>query len=285
MLKPCSEQALISYMDFVYSLALDPSKSGYPIFNDGIKTKELFTTLAKDSFSKEQEDILLFEYNGVVEGWIQYEWIPVDRYLATTGFYIATHMEQALQEFLDFAQRQFRGYDLFLGFPGANETAVRFLSSHGFECIEDTFHHTLSLEQYQPVSGIKDVVRINEDNYELFAELHDQIEGYMYWNSPRIYETLDRWIVFVKLEDGKPVGNVYFKAAVDGIYSIYGVDLLDNIFRPQAFLDLMHSSLRTVTELGGKYVISFCEKEKVPSMRELGFHYVGEYIAFQRRLS
>ena len=283
MLRPCSEQAIDTYLDFVYTLAMDPSKSGYPIYSDGIKTKKQFINQAREALSKENAELLLFEYEGVVEGWIQFEWIPADHYMSTSAFNIATHTELALQEFLDYVQNRFHGYDLFLGFSGANEKAVNFLSGNGFECIEDTFHHTLDLRHYQPVHSDDNVVRITRDNYELFAELHDLNEGYMYWNSSRIRETLDHWVVFAKLEDGKPVGNVYYRTHDGGIVSLYGLDQA-GAFDPRIFCDLMNNALRAAVELGGKYMTCFCEKEEVDSMRELGFTFVAEYVAFQARI-
>ena len=44
MLRKCTEQEYKEYADFAYGLALDQSKSGYPTYCDGIKTKEMFTT-------------------------------------------------------------------------------------------------------------------------------------------------------------------------------------------------------------------------------------------------
>ena len=284
MLKLCSEKEFDAYLDFVYGLAMDPAKSGYPIYSDGIKTKKQFIDQAREALSKETAELLLFEYEGCVEGWVQYEWIPADHYMSTSAFNIAFHTEVALQEFLDYVQDRFQGYDLFLGFSGANEKAVNFLSDHGFECIENTFHHTLDLRSYQPVLRDDHVVRIKHDNYTLFAELHDQNEGYMYWKSTRIRDTLEHWVVFVKLEDGKPVGNVYYRTHNDGVFSLYGLDQRDNRFCPQVFCDLMNNALRAAVEMGGKYMTCFCEKVEVDSMRELGFTFVAEYFAFQKQL-
>jgi len=50
------------------------------------------------------------------EGWIHYYYLSEDNYLSTVSFNIDNHTEQALQEFLEFAKKQFKGYELFLGF-------------------------------------------------------------------------------------------------------------------------------------------------------------------------
>ena len=41
LIKPTREEGE-TYIDFAYELALDPSRSGYPTYADGIKTKEDF---------------------------------------------------------------------------------------------------------------------------------------------------------------------------------------------------------------------------------------------------
>ena len=42
MLLECSRNDFEKYTDFAFELALDPSKSGYPTYRDGIKTKAMF---------------------------------------------------------------------------------------------------------------------------------------------------------------------------------------------------------------------------------------------------
>ena len=49
MLRKCTEQEFEKYIDFAYTLALESSKSGYPTYNDGIKTKEMFIERAKQA--------------------------------------------------------------------------------------------------------------------------------------------------------------------------------------------------------------------------------------------
>ena len=39
---PLQEKDLDKYIDFAYELALDPARTFYPVFFDGIKTKEDF---------------------------------------------------------------------------------------------------------------------------------------------------------------------------------------------------------------------------------------------------
>lgn len=59
MLRICTEQEYEKYAGFVYELALDQTKSGYPTYCDGIKTKEMFMERARKAFLSDTECILL----------------------------------------------------------------------------------------------------------------------------------------------------------------------------------------------------------------------------------
>lgn len=284
MLRECTEQEHKEYADFVYKLALDQSKSGYPTYRDGIKTKEMFLERSQKAFLRDTEKILLFEHEGMVEGWIHYDWLPEDHYLSTVSFNIDTHTEQALQEFLNLMQEQFKGYDLLLGYPKENEKAVHFLSTHGFECIEDDYHNTAFLNAYEPIKASDRIIRIEKANYEYFRHLHTKVEDNMYWNSDRIYADIDNWMIFAEVHDGDPVGCVYYRTAADGWFEIFGIDLKDDTSDSELFRNLLGKALNSAKELGGKTMTFFCDKECQETVSKLGFECVGEYVCFQKHL-
>ena len=138
MLRTCTIDEFNRYADFAYELALDLTKSGYPTYCDGVKTREMFMERSLKAFERETEEILLFEIDGKVEGLIHPYWIPEDHYLDTCLFLTNRETEQVLSEFLEYAGKNFSGYDLFLGFPAENQAAIDFLVRNGFECIEMT---------------------------------------------------------------------------------------------------------------------------------------------------
>ena len=68
MLRLCSKEEFDQYVDFAYDLALDVTKSGYPTYCDGAKTKEMFIERSLKAFDRETEQMLLFELEGEVQG-------------------------------------------------------------------------------------------------------------------------------------------------------------------------------------------------------------------------
>ncbi len=284
MLIECSKNDFEKYMDFAYELALDLSKSGYPTYRDGIKTKPMFVERLLKAFERKDEQMLLFVRNGTVQGLIHYYWIENDRYLQTNVFCINEATEQALSEFLSFIGERFKGYDVYLGFPAENQSAVNYLAGCGFECIEDDFNNTAFLDKYNHIPESSKIIQIDKENYDSFRIIHNQIEGDMYWNSDRIFEDLDNWVILVKKEDGKPQGAVYYTNADDGWYEIFGIDTDCEKDDPELFKDLLNAAMMDAGRRGGNVMTFFCDKEYEEAALECGFMCVGNYLLYKVHL-
>lgn len=284
MLRLCSKDEFNHYVDFAYELALDLTKSGYPTYCDGVKTKKMFVERSLKAFERETEQMLLFELEGEVQGLIHYYWIPDDQYLDTCLFLINRETEQAISEFWAYAGESFPGYDLFLGFSADNHAAVSFLAGQGFECIESDYNNTSLLDRFAHIPENKNVVRIKKENYKLFQILHSQDDGDMYWNSERIYEDLDNWIVFIKEKDGKPQGAVYYMDADDGWFEIFGIDIDEGAYDAELYKELLQAALFDARSRNGKVMTFFCDEEYEEVAKACGFSCVGKYLCYKTHL-
>ncbi|MCI6952089.1 MAG: hypothetical protein MR740_07940 [Clostridium sp.] len=132
MLARATMQDIRDYGDWAYSLALDPTRSGYPTYCDGIKTKAEFLTAAKQALMRETEELLLFRMDGAVEGWISLTWIPEDGYLQVDSFNIRRGTRRALEELLTLLERHYSGYTAHFGFPGKTATRYAIFARRGF---------------------------------------------------------------------------------------------------------------------------------------------------------
>lgn len=284
MLRECTETEFEAYADFAYELALDPSKSGYPSYRDGIKTKQTFMERLHRAYERDDEQLLLFVRGAAVRGLIHYYWIPEDRYLQTNAFCIQEATEQALAEFLSFLGERFPGYELFMGFPAENQQAAAYLSGRGFECIEDDYNNTAFLDRLPPMPEASGVLPVKQENYELFRSLHSRIEGDMYWNSDRIYEKLDDWSILLKETDGIAQGAVYYRDLDDGWYEIFGIDIRGETEHPELFQELLCAAISDARRRGGRFMTFFCEKEYQQTALACGFVCVDNYLCFKTRL-
>ena len=171
MLVKAAKEDIEKYMDFAYAIALDQTKSGYPLWSDGISTKEEFVDYVWKSYRNDDRDILLFIADGAVEGWIQFFYMEQDRYLQTNGFLINTNTEQALIEFLDYASAHFAGYDLYLGFPKRNSHAISFLQKTGCRLIQESYHDIFVFDGSAIRPETAGIVKVTESNFSEFRNV------------------------------------------------------------------------------------------------------------------
>lgn len=296
MLRKAVSEDIVKYGDFVYELALDQTRSAYPTYGDGIKTREDFLADARSALEEETSELLLFYRRDALEGWLTFYRIPEEHYLQCTGCNIREGTEQALAELLTLLKADFPEYTLYFGFPACNEEAVCFLKANGFRCIEEAWNNSFFLEEYEcPGSGetigdgnigddnIGDghIVRIGRDNYNEFRAVY-QPEAEAYWNCDRILECLEDWIIFGYRQEETPVGAVYFRGSKE-YFEIYGMEFAEGKYREEVCRSLLTAALNHCKRTGAKYLTYFCdccEEALQKAVQETGFHCVGGYVCY-----
>ena len=269
-----------TYIEFAYDLSQDMTRSGYPTYCDGIKTKENFISRTKKSFERPTEDVLLFVEDGQVEGLIHFQHLEEDRYLQTFVFNIRRDTETALAEFVDWCRDRWPGSDLHLGFPAENEEALSWLEGVGVPCIARSWNYQIFLAQYTPLPDSPDVRRITAENFEEFAAVHSKIEGDMYWNCDRVRETLDNWAIFVTGE-GDTAGELLMTDKRGEYQEIFALEYADE----NAFRGLLTAALNHLKTHKMKYLTFFVDSgEEGKILTQLGFQLVGGYVCHRLTL-
>lgn len=278
MLIKATIEDIKKYGDFAYNLALNPEKSSYPTYADGIKTKEDFLDAAKKAAAEETSGLLLFVTDGKVDGWISYFRIPEEKYLQLDGCNIARGTEQALTELLNTLETRFAGYTAYFGYPGENVEAVEFLRTHGFSLIEENWNCSFFFDGYKSVTRACNVEKITRKNFDKFRAVY-RADPETYWNCDRIYERIDDWTIFVYNDGDTPIATIFFTGD-DGYYEIFGAEFIGGIFREHAFRELLTASLNECGRMGAKYMTYFCGDEEKRILREFDFKCVGKYLLY-----
>ena len=274
MLVKATEKDIAQYIDFAYSIALDQTRSGYPLFSDGVSTKEQFVNHIWEGFQKDGRDILLFMIDGAVEGLIQFFYIEQDRYLQTTGFLINRNTAEALSEFMDYASVNFAGYDLYFGFPKRNCCAIDFLQKSDCRLVEEAYHDIFIFDGADIQEKSDKLVKVTESNFSEFREIHNT-DSDTYWNSDRIYSTLSEWIIYMLYRDSVAVGYV---CARDG--EIFSLGYRDNTFDKCTYKALVTAILSDLKAAGYGHTVYFNDEESQSAALDIGFSCVGEYVLY-----
>ena len=275
MLVKATKEDIEQYMDFAYSLAMDQTKSGYPLWSDGVSTKEEFVERVWRSYESEDRDILLFLVDGAIEGWIQFFYIVEDRYLQTNGFLINSHTEQALTEFLEYAHVHFPGYDLYLGFPKRNIDAISALQKENCRLIQEAYHDIYVFDGSAIQVETDGIVRVTESNFSEFSKIY-QVDAETYWSAERIFKTLNEWLIYLLYRENIAIGYICVRNG-----DIVSLGYRDNTFDKSAYKALVTVILRDLQVAGYKKLIFFNDDEESQSAAlELGFSCVGVYVLY-----
>ena len=271
------------YCDFVYGIALDQTKSCYPTYADGIKTKEDFIADARKGVTWDEWELLLFSIDGTVEGWLQYYWIPQDHYLQLYFCNINKGLEQALAELLSLLEERFLGYTLYFGFPDSNTDAANFLLKNGFKRIEENWNNSFFFDGFHLLSDNANIAGIDRDNFDDFRAVYKPDDD-TYWNCDRILEQIDQWIILVYYNNGNPVDTIFLQGSSD-YYEVFGIEFADGKYQENIYRALLVSALNHCKRMNAKYLTYFCGDDTHEVVLDLGFQCVGKYVCYIRRLS
>lgn len=282
MLVDATLEDIEKYKDFAYTIALNPAKSSYPTYGDGIKTKTDFIDAAERAVTKDTSELLLFFIGESIEGWISYDWISEDKYLQLTSFNINRGTEQALAELLSILETRFAGYTAYFGYPSENHDAINFLQASGFQCIEKDWNHSFFFDGYTLVEDTKNIEKISRYNFDKFRAVY-HADPETYWNCDRIFETIDDWSIFVYSDGDVPVASVFFRGD-RGYFEIYGIVFANETFQECVFRELLVASLNECKRMDAKFMTFFCREEENHILAELGFRYIGSYVLYIKTL-
>lgn len=287
MLIKAQPHDVAAYCDSAYSLALDQTKSCYPAYSDGIKTKADFMTAVRKNIEKETSELLLFLLDNTIEGWIGYFWIPEEHYLQLNMCCINRKTQQALSELLELLKGRFAGYALYFGFPEHNSDAVRFLRENEFDCIEEDWNYSFFFEQYELLPAPKNISRTSRENFDDFRLVY-HTEEETYWNCDRILEDLDNWIIYTYYHQNAPVGAVSLRGG-DGYYEIFGIDIADSLDQKGVCQEdicraLLIAALNHCKHIGADFMTFFCEDIYQKLVQKLGFSCVGKYMCYLKTI-
>lgn len=285
MLTHLKEEQFDQYIDFAYALALDPARSGYSAYFDGIKTREDFIESAKFAMDHPDRGVLLYHLDGQVEGWIQYYILPEDRYAGLSACCIRRGTADALSEVTAYLSERCPGYEFSPGFPAANREAAAYLESAGFRKIEETNHYQIFFSQYTPAPDPEGVERVTEAAFEKFARVHRKIERNMYWNTERVRADLSSWDLFIAEENGV-AAELMVNHESDGFYVVFALESEDGLFHEELSRNLLVYGMNSAKRDGAAHLTCFVEPDSGMNkiFREMNFQLIGGYVAYQKRI-
>lgn len=270
MLKALEEKDSEKYIQMAYEISMDLAHTSFPVYTDGVKTREDFFRAAKTGMEREDEEILLFSENGKAEGVLSFYALADDRYLGVKFISVRKHYGKALEELFAYWQENYRGYEWDVYFPEENTEAIAYMSASGRRAAEENVVDVLLFDEYVPQPENEAVLSVNRENFEVFARLHRHYEADMYWTSERIRGNLDNWAIFAI--EGK--GAVYYNGKGGADLEIFGVDFFDGRWEAETARKLLSACLNHAKRSGAKSMYFFNDAKMHEIAAALGFRRV-----------
>lgn len=280
MLKKISEAEYNLYKEQIYRLSSDLSFCSFPIYSDGVKTEELFYEKSLKGLTSDSEEILLYEREGTVLGWIHYYFIAEDKYLGISSMLVESGFGEAMRELLGYWRERYAGFTWCLYLPLENSEGLDFMSENGHPEDSRSIVDVLLFKNYRTGAESGSVRRINEDNFRIFADIHGRYDNEMYWNSERIEKALEKWRIFAFFKEKECLGALYY-ICVGKNLEIFGIDYANEKYDPIVAEALLISGLNSAEKEGAESMYFFNDEETHSVAEKLGFVRITDACCFE----
>lgn len=286
MLKLLEKSELNQYIDLIYSLVIQPESTSYPVYYDGIKTKDEFIRRSYAAYDyPDEEEILVYIEGSEIKGWIHYSYIEDENYLSTISFAIEENFSQAFEEFLNYINNKCPQAEIYIGIPTENISAINSLDKHEFKLAEEAWNDVFHFENFksEPFSE-ENIIEITSENFDYFAQIHELNQNEMYWTNERLARDIDNWQILVYLKDGKPLAAIY-ASIYNGkkMAEIFGIDFFDKKYNEIYFENLLKRKLCNLNKMKVEHLVFFNSDESQKLVLESGFNCIGKYRLYTKK--
>lgn len=102
------------------------------------------------------------------------------------------------------------------------------------------------------------IIQVTKENFPLFAEFHSQYDFDMYWNSERLAQSLEQWMIFLCEKEHALRGAVYCTKGEPA--EIFGVDYAGGVYSPEIFCALTGAVINACKARQTRHLIFFTAK-------------------------
>ena len=200
---------------------------------------------------------------------------PEDMYLEIVGgIFAKNNYENVAKEFFQYIRNKYKGYHLDAAYPEENVQAKKFMGSIGAKLMDFDYEYRINKDDFKSLPKIDSIIEINEKHYEDFIKHHNSINPGVYWTGEKLINALDKFDIFLALEDDKVMGSIViskFNKKVDEIYFLSVKEEKPNFDLEK---NLLNKGINHAFNTGTQELIFMVEKEGIRMMHiceELGF--------------
>lgn len=276
MLRPVRMEELDALIDAFWPVALDLTRSTYPTYTDGIKTRADFAEAIRRSHQADWGEVLVHTHDGADNGLIVID-VADEEFVSLYVCLTHAHQPECLAEVLAHLHGKHPGKTLWLGFAPDNADMLAFAEANGFALLDDSVNWNIALPDWQPAQQDVPVLAVTRGNYAAFRTLWT--DERMYWNADRIEAALDRWMLFVTADGRGAVACMDEGAMLE----IFGFQYRDG-YDEAVHRALLAACMNTAKAKDAQYLTYFSDRSEAAVMQQLGFRRVSDYRCYEKKL-
>lgn len=200
---------------------------------------------------------------------------PEDKYLELVGGVFAEDNYQAVaNEFFEYIRKKYKGYHLDAAYPEENVQAIGFMESIGAKLMDFDYEYRINRDDFNSLHKADNIIYIDEKYHDDFINLHNRMNPNAYWTGEKLIDALDKFDIFLALEDDKVIGSIVtskFNKKADEIYFLSVEEGKQNLDLEE---DLLNRAISYAFSTGAHELIFMIEKEDIRMRHiceELGF--------------
>lgn len=150
---------------------------------------------------RDQHEVLLVEKDGKLEGVTPIYWMEEDLYVSYAQGPYGYDYEAVANCLYDYVAENFKGYKFYVNTASEHTESINFYENKEFQKIEEAL--MLKLEDFSSDYSNEFVQELDENNSrDLYDWVEKHIDEDTYWNSKRLSENLNRFIILGYFEKG-----------------------------------------------------------------------------------
>lgn len=276
MLRPVCLEELDVLIDAFWPVALDLTRSTYPTYTDGVKTRADFAETIRRAHQADWGEVLVHVCDGAVNGLLVTDEAD-DVYVSLHVCLTHVHQPECLAETLAYLCAKHPGKTLWLGFAPENTEMLAFAEAMGFRLLDDSVNWNIALDAWNPQESELSSLPVTHGNYAAFRALWTDAD--MYWNADRISAALEQWTLFITAD-----GRGAVACMDEGVMlEIFGFQYRDG-YDEAVHRALLTACLNSAKANGAKYLTYFSAPEEAAVMQSQGFRRVSDYRCYEKKL-
>lgn len=190
-----------------------------------------------------------------------------NKYLeAVGGVYAEENYQEVAMEFYGYMKEKYAGFHFDAVYPIENKEAMKFMQSIGASSSGIDLEMKLKKDNFHHLELSKQALPLSKKYYEEFCRFHNNNSPNVQWTGDRLLKALDRFNIYIALDNDELVGTIVSSAYEKSKSEIYFLEIDKHHQRQGYAKSLMEKSIHEAFLSGIEEVLVIVNNNDIPSI-------------------